>query len=309
MDEENGLSLEDLLAAPATAKKSKKDQLAKLLAMQQDAGIGSTLADVASGLGAIFSGKDPNAALQGNWDKRASRQAALLSTLLPEGKKEVTPLQQAQAEYYKARTAAVPQETAIKEDALAAKREAESAKREASDAKKLLEQERSAQKRQLQDFGAETDLRKEFDNSEASKSMAKVDEAYRTVHQLAKSNSPTSQIAMIYNAVKLFDPNAVKEGEIILFSSGASVPERLKLAYDKAKTGQVITPQQKTDIVNLANDKYNAQLNAYQPLVDRYSQLAIDRGVEPKRVVRGYAPGPKSLADQIAEEKAKRGLK
>ena len=132
----------------------------------------------------------------------------------------------------------------------------------------------------------ETNLRKEFD-SLTKPFRDSVRPSYQKL--MAAEDSAAGDIALTYGFMKIQDPGStVMQGEYATAENAAGIPERIRGQYNKALTGERLTPSQRAEFKNQATAQYKSQLDTYKQAVGRYSGLADSYGYDPTRIVTEY---------------------
>ncbi|MEN3208648.1 hypothetical protein PUR23_01200 [Methylorubrum populi] len=100
------------------------------------------------------------------------------------------------------------------------------------------------------------------------------------------SVSPASDIALIFGYMKMLDPGSVvREGEYATAQNAASVPDRVRNAYNKALQGEFLTDGQRQDFVDTAGRLYGQAYQQAEQTGTRYRDLARGQGLDEGRVV------------------------
>lgn len=101
-----------------------------------------------------------------------------------------------------------------------------------------------------------------------------------------ESVSPASDIALIFGYMKMLDPGSVvREGEYATAQNAASVPDRVRNAYNKAIQGEFLTDGQRQDFVDTAGRLYGQARQQADQTATRYRDLAKGQGLDEGRVV------------------------
>jgi len=151
-------------------------------------------------------------------------------------------------------------------------------------------------------------LRKEF--TRGAKTFVDVRDAYSRIQASAEEPSAAGDLAMIFNYMKMLDPESVvREGEFATAANAGGVPDQVKASYNKILSGKRLSERQRADFTNRADKLYERQLQAHDKLVHEYSRLADAYGIEPANVIVDYvlqqAGGlPEEIASQIPEGEA-----
>lgn len=156
-------------------------------------------------------------------------------------------------------------------------------------------------KQSAQIFDQETKLRTEHYN--LTKSFDTVQNNYATMPELAADDSGGSDIALVNAFYKTFAPDeAVMEGEFATVAKAAGLPDRLVGIFEKAMHGDVLTGDQRQDLIKAAGRFYSQRKTSVEGANKRYADLAksypgvnADRVVmNPIRDIPKYEPKPKA---------------
>lgn len=113
-----------------------------------------------------------------------------------------------------------------------------------------------------------------------------VKSAFKKVQEAAKNPSPANDVALLYGYMKLLDPGSVvRESEYATAQNAAGVPEQVRNIFNKALTGQKLTPEQRKDFVQSAKGQYRTQVQSYKEITDQFKGLAGKYQVNPENVV------------------------
>lgn len=109
-------------------------------------------------------------------------------------------------------------------------------------------------------------LRDDFANDPTVKTAKAYASAFQGVQAAAAENNPQANLALMYEAVKMRDPNAVREGELALQRAARSVPGWLYGLWDKASKGNLLTATEREQIVRWARVKIDEQERLVRPI-------------------------------------------
>ncbi len=146
-----------------------------------------------------------------------------------------------------------------------------------------------------------TVLRKEF--TTLSKNFRDVGDSYNRIDAATKSNDPMSQVAAIYNFIKMQDPNIVTGSEFNLIQNARPLLAKYGLqSFERAWSGKRLDPEQVTQLRNSAKNLYDASARQHEQRVQEYSRLAEQSDINPRDVITemgvapagqgGYSNGP-----------------
>lgn len=127
-------------------------------------------------------------------------------------------------------------------------------------------------------------LRDEFNKAtEASRTVAM---QYRNAVKSAASGSAAGDMGLIYSFMKALDPNSsVKEGEYAQGEDLAGSYGKFWQTYNKAKNGEKLLPEVRSDILNQMKNIYTTHIPTYEAAKSRYSDIASRQRLNPKDVV------------------------
>jgi hypothetical protein len=131
--------------------------------------------------------------------------------------------------------------------------------------------------------------------------------AVTTIRAALNNPTPQGDLAAIYALVKLYDPGSVvREGEIALTQSAASLPEQVRRLYEGWTQGKKLTPQMKLDLASVANSIVGERQQQINPTLARYGAKSRRWGADSAAV----APNPFEDAQiDVPSVAAKFGLK
>ena len=113
-------------------------------------------------------------------------------------------------------------------------------------------------------------MEQRYSSEPAVKRGADYASAYQGIVAAMKDDNPQTSLAMMYEAVKMRDPNAVREGELKLQMTARSIPDWLKATWRKAEKGIVLLPSERQQIANWAKEKVIEQQKLVRPIQSRF---------------------------------------
>ena len=157
----------------------------------------------------------------------------------------------------------------------------------------LLEQQAREQKAAAEGKDAATkhamDLRKEWQGRPEFKEFQGVSNAFDTVTALAKSGNAADDMAMVFTFMKALDPSSsVKEGEYASARNTTGVPGVIMNAYNQAKDGKLLNPEQRKEFVATAKRLFDTRKAQVDPIAKYYMGQAEKLGIAPEDVVASY---------------------
>lgn len=140
-------------------------------------------------------------------------------------------------------------------------------------------------------LGQENEISKEY--SKELEPLKNAASSFTNLQGLYKSSlaepSGTNDLGMIYELIKMYDPNAVKEGEIAnVQQASKTVPQWAVNAYNKVFTGQMLSQDLRDKIMNTASTKYNATQKRFSGITDQYAKKVSAYGGSPERALINY---------------------
>jgi|GEM_PF-4138728 hypothetical protein len=136
----------------------------------------------------------------------------------------------------------------------------------------------------------------------------KVDNAYKSLQTFAddtKMQAGPKDVAMLYDFIKTLDPGSVvREGEIALTRQGMSQLEALGLKINRITKSDLLTPEFRQGIAQIAKAKRDQAFEAYNQIRQPYIQEAESVGLKPEDFDRfDYGAGAKTETPEPAGKK------
>lgn len=127
-------------------------------------------------------------------------------------------------------------------------------------------------------WSQEDTLRKEYLGSQIVKDMQTVEPLFQQMVKAAQTKGGMSDLAMVTHLAKIFDPQSVvreAEGRMILESQ--SMPDQIRSWFERAATGQGLSADVRTEMVQVAAQKRNEYLSSLQQMRGEYEGIASRR--------------------------------
>ena len=145
--------------------------------------------------------------------------------------------------------------------------------------------------------GVEEGLRKEV--TKASADYETVATAANGLAQIAQAPTAASDIAMVFQFMKVLDPSStVRESEYESAAGAAGVPGRVISYITKIKNGRFLTDEQRAEFLQVAQTLARARQNQYSGNLQRYRGIAERLRVDPRNVI----PEPMKLNETRKDE-------
>lgn len=131
-------------------------------------------------------------------------------------------------------------------------------------------------------------IRKEFHSNATIQAFDKVDAAVNKIRAGASNpnTTPFQDMSSIFAFMKVLDPGStVREGEYATVQKSAGVPDRIRNLYNAVWAGQKLTPEQRKQLLESAEQNYQGQLQNALPAIRQFSDLEEKGGFSPGTVV------------------------
>lgn len=140
-------------------------------------------------------------------------------------------------------------------------------------------------------FEDEQKLRKEF--AGASEPYLGVRRAYERV--LASRDDAAGDLSLIFGFMRMLDPTStVREGEAASAQNAAGIPEQVRNMYNRALTGERLSPDQRNRFKGQAGDLYKAAEGEYTSRSEQFRGIAGRYGIDPSRIIPSLGPAPRA---------------
>lgn len=136
------------------------------------------------------------------------------------------------------------------------------------------------------EFKPEQDLRKEYRATPEYKRYDEIRASYERIRSSAQRESGAADLGVIFSYMKMLDPGSVvREGEFANAQNSSGVPDQVRNMYNRVVSGERLTPEQRAEFVNVANDLYANEVGRIEELNRSYGDVAGQYGLEPSRVI------------------------
>jgi Na+-transporting NADH:ubiquinone oxidoreductase subunit NqrC len=166
--------------------------------------------------------------------------------------------------------------------------ESDIAGRNASTAKTKKETELLGQPKpeDLKDLaGMEDNLRQEM--LKHAGEYVKVRDAHSRIKSVTKNPSAAGDLALIFNFMKMLDPGStVRETEFANAENAKGVDENIRSVWNKLKTGERLTEEQRKDFLGQAEGLFTSQKAFADQAKGYYGELAKRRGLNADNVIK-----------------------
>jgi hypothetical protein len=139
-------------------------------------------------------------------------------------------------------------------------------------------------------FKNERDLRNDFQGLPTVKAYKEVQNSYDQINFALKNPSAANDLVAATKFMKMLDPGSVvRESELGMAMAATGQIDRMSNYYNMLKTGQKLTPSQRTDFYNSANGLYKAATGRYNQSANEYRTMAQEYQLNPDRIAKPSA--------------------
>jgi hypothetical protein len=129
-------------------------------------------------------------------------------------------------------------------------------------------------------------LRGDFEQAPAYKSFATVSPAYSNIKAALSDESGAGDMSGLYSYIKLLDPgSAVREGEVATAQNTSNVPDAILTLYNRALSGQFLSPTQRADFRRNAENIYQNSRTLFKKHQDNYRGMSKRLFIDDANVV------------------------
>jgi hypothetical protein len=135
-------------------------------------------------------------------------------------------------------------------------------------------------------FSVEQDLRKEYNAHDSVKAYNDVRDAYEKVRSAAQIDSGPGDMSLIFGYMKMIDPGStVREGEFATAEKAGGVSAEIRNIYNKALTGERLTPDLRRQFVESAEKMYSDTAQNLSDTNTRYGGIADSHKLPRDRIL------------------------
>lgn len=148
-------------------------------------------------------------------------------------------------------------------------------------------------------------LKMSDDFNASSKEFYTVDNNFKQMARMARvSNQPGSlgagDVGLMYAYMKIIDPGAaIQEGDKANVQNAGGVPEWVRNSYNKAMTGQFLTPAQRQDFLQAGSAAYSSHREDQNRRIQEYTIKANQFRIPAELITRPPAPGTELLGKKV----------
>ena len=120
----------------------------------------------------------------------------------------------------------------------------------------------------------------------------KIKASYGRIQSL--DDSAAGDLALIFNFMKMLDPGSVvRESEFATAAAAASIPERIKGAWERVVSGERLTHPQRKDFLRQSSNIYKRTESDYEKVINKFVNIGKGYGVKREQLL-----GPETEAQQ-----------
>lgn len=132
--------------------------------------------------------------------------------------------------------------------------------------------------------------RKEFSSLPPVKQFSDQTSAYGRVIASVDDPSPSGDLALIFNFMKVLDPGSVvREGEFATAQNAGGIDQRTRSLFNRVKSGERLTPEQRADFADRATRLYSEAQTQYQSIAEQYAGFAEQAGLPVDQVIPDFS--------------------
>lgn len=150
-------------------------------------------------------------------------------------------------------------------------------------------------------FENEVNLKKMFSNEPIYKDFNDMQSVYKQVQSSLKQENPIGDVAAATKLMKLLDPGSVvRESELGIAMAATGKMDRLQNYVQNWSQGTKLTPTQRQDFQNLANELYAAAGQTYNMKRNEYVDFASKYQLDPNKALGAPANIPSVMTNSGA---------
>lgn len=150
-------------------------------------------------------------------------------------------------------------------------------------------------------FENEVNLKKMFSNEPIYKDFSDMQSAFKQVQSSLKQENPIGDVAAATKIMKLLDPGSVvRESELGISMAATGKMDRLQNYVTNWTQGTKLTPTQRQDFQNLANELFAAAGQTYNAKRNEYVDFASKYNLDPNKALGAPATIPSLMTNSGA---------
>jgi hypothetical protein len=138
-------------------------------------------------------------------------------------------------------------------------------------------------------FKQEQDIRKQYTDTPEVKAFNEMKTSFGQITAGLNAKSAAGDLTAATKFMKLLDPGSVvRESELYLAMDATGVLDKFSNYHNRLLNGEKLTPNQREDFRNIANQLYKAAENKKLEYDQQYVDIAKSNNLDPAKVIVGY---------------------
>lgn len=138
-------------------------------------------------------------------------------------------------------------------------------------------------------FKQEQDIRKDYINTPEVKAFNEMKTSFGQITAGLNAKSAAGDLTAATKFMKLLDPGSVvRESELYLAMDATGVLDKMANYHNRLLRGEKLTPSQREDFRNIANQLYKAAENTKLNYDRQYEDIARSNNLDPSKIIVGY---------------------
>lgn len=138
-------------------------------------------------------------------------------------------------------------------------------------------------------FKQEQDIRKDYINTPEVKAFNEMKTSFGQITAGLNAKSAAGDLTAATKFMKLLDPGSVvRESELYLAMDATGVLDKMANYHNRLLRGEKLTPSQREDFRNIANQLYKAAENTKLNYDKQYEEIARTNNLDPSKIIVNY---------------------
>lgn len=148
-------------------------------------------------------------------------------------------------------------------------------------------------------FKQEQDTRKDYISTPEVKAFNEMKTSYGQINAGLNAKSAAGDLTAATKFMKLLDPGSVvRESELYLAMDATGVLDKMTNYSARLSRGEKLTPSQREDFRNIANQLYKAAENTKLNYDKQYEEIALSNNLDPAKIITGYKKPQQNVQPQ-----------
>jgi hypothetical protein len=140
-------------------------------------------------------------------------------------------------------------------------------------------------------FKQEQDIRKDYISTPEVKAFNEMKTSFGQINAGLNTKSAAGDLTAATKFMKLLDPGSVvRESELYLAMDATGVLDKATNYYARLARGEKLTPSQREDFRNVANQLFKAAENTKLNYDKQYEEIAKANNLDPSKIIVNYKP-------------------